>query len=200
MADITDAANGLVTTIAAIVYPNGTAAASVANIPIIVYQGWPEPQTLQMDLAAGKAHISVFPRPGGKVSSIMLGDSDWEEAENDGVNGVGTLEIERRTETLQVSIWASTPAARDAIARYLVPGLAMVTRIAMSDGSVAMLSSGGAVQIDAQQKSSVYRRDLLYSINYAIIFQQVQTTVTTIAGSLSAGPTPDATGPTVPLS
>lgn len=200
MADLTDAAEGLVLAIAAIIYPRGTAAPSVADCPIIVYQGWPEPQTLQADLAAGKAHISIFPRPGGKVSSITLGDTDWEEASNDGAGGVGVLEIERRTETLQVSIWASTPAQRDTIARALVPALAMLTRIAMPDGSTAMLSSGGAVQIDAQQTSGIYRRDLLYSINYAITYRQDLTAITTIAGSLSSGPTADSSGPTLPLS
>ncbi len=76
----------------------------------------------------------------------------------------------------------------------------MTTRLDLGDGSRAIGTASKETQIDAQQKSGIYRRDLLYSINYATTFTQAQTTITTIAGTLSAGPTPDAVGPDIPLS
>jgi hypothetical protein len=195
MADLTEAVDGIVTTIAAIVYPNGTDAPSVGKCPIIVYQGWPEPQTLQSDLSRGKVHISAFPRPGGKVSTVMMGDTDWVEVDNSGTEGTGALEIERLTETVQVTIWASSPTLRDTIAKYLVPGMALVTRLAMPDGSQAIMTRSGAVQIDKDQKTNLYRRDLLYSINYATTLLVAQTAVQHRQLGISTGPLDDAQGP-----
>lgn len=62
MADIIDVQNALATIIAAALYPNGTGQASVTNSPIVVYPGWPESATLDTDLAAGKCHVTIFPK------------------------------------------------------------------------------------------------------------------------------------------
>jgi hypothetical protein len=192
--------DGVVALIASALYPNGTDKPSIVAFPVLVYQGWPEPQSLDTATKAGKAHISVFPRPGGKVTTVMMGDTDWDEAENDGTSGVGALEVRRQSRTAQITFWAATPAHRDALAKVVDVTLAMTTRIDLVDGSRAILTAINETQIDAQQKSGIYRRDLLYSINYATTFTQAQTTITTIAGTLSAGPTPDAVGPDIPLS
>lgn len=63
MADLTDVLNALVTLSAQTIYPNGTANPSIANAPVIVYAGWPIASRLDDDLAAGKVHVSVYPRP-----------------------------------------------------------------------------------------------------------------------------------------
>jgi len=60
MSDISDVQNALVAMVAAAVYPNGTATASVSGKDIVVYQGWPTSSRLDADLLAGKTHISVF--------------------------------------------------------------------------------------------------------------------------------------------
>jgi hypothetical protein len=70
MSDITDVANTLCEMIVAIVYPNGVNAPPVLNAPVKVYPGWPDPNTLQGDLATignpgqpSALHISVFTTP-----------------------------------------------------------------------------------------------------------------------------------------
>lgn len=63
MADLTDVENALVTLISGTVYPNGTAQPSVAAAPVKVYAGWPASASLDADLVAGTANITVFPRP-----------------------------------------------------------------------------------------------------------------------------------------
>lgn len=197
MVDITEAADALVIAIAAGVYPSGTAAPSVIAAPVIVYQGWPEPQTLKDDLAAGKAHISVFPRPGGKVTHVMMGDSDWAEQSNDGVAGIGALEVRRQTRILQITFWSGTPQQRDALAKAIDGFLAFTPRIAMPDGTQAILTSASEVQVDAQQKSGVYRRDLLYVIDYATLHTEAQFNILHTITNTTAGPTLDASGPTI---
>lgn len=61
MADISDVENALVAFAAQVLYPNGTGQPSVANADCLVHPGWPTPAQLDADLAAGKAHVVVFP-------------------------------------------------------------------------------------------------------------------------------------------
>ena len=70
MADISDVQSALVGLITGTLYPNGTGQPSLINVPILVYAGWPDANTLDADLAAlnagnpaGRIHVSVFPRP-----------------------------------------------------------------------------------------------------------------------------------------
>jgi hypothetical protein len=85
MADLSDVEKALVSTIASALfsstYQPGAAQASLAMAPwppagpgqtpaapvpvtVRLYRGWPETATLEADLAAGKAHVSVFPMDG----------------------------------------------------------------------------------------------------------------------------------------
>jgi len=79
MADISDVSAALVTLAAGVAYPSGTSQPSIVNKPVMVYPGWPQPQTLDADLAVGKVHVSVFPMPNMEriVDSAM---SDWTQA------------------------------------------------------------------------------------------------------------------------
>lgn len=60
MADLSDVQNVLVAQIAQAIYPNGTAQASVTGAATKIYPGWPDPATLDADMAAGLVHVSVF--------------------------------------------------------------------------------------------------------------------------------------------
>jgi hypothetical protein len=66
MADVQDVLNTLATTVAGILYPNGTGGGSVTGSPIKVMTGWPVPNILQTDLSAGTSHVSVFESPGSE--------------------------------------------------------------------------------------------------------------------------------------
>ena len=76
MADISDVSAALVTTIAGIVYPNGTSQPSITGAPVLVYSGWPDSVQLRADLAAGKIHVSVFPQP-NMLRVVDSSMSDW---------------------------------------------------------------------------------------------------------------------------
>lgn len=63
MASVWDVADVLVAQVSAALYPNGTGQPSVPGNQCIVYAGWPTESRLDDDLAVGKAHITVYPRP-----------------------------------------------------------------------------------------------------------------------------------------
>lgn len=68
MADISDVEQAIVSLISDVVYPSGTSQPSIvrdkdgSTVGVRVYRGWPQPASLDSDLAAKIVNISVFPR------------------------------------------------------------------------------------------------------------------------------------------
>jgi hypothetical protein len=164
MADMADAGNALVTAIAGILYPEGAGSASLMGERVLVYQGWPDAVALAGDLAAGTIHVSVFPRPGDTVTSVSRDDDDWEEI---GGGGTAMVELRRQTRLFRIGVWASSHARRDVAAAVIDAGLAAVSRLALVDGSVAVMTYDSSLQDDDQQQAGIYRRELVYALNYA---------------------------------
>ena len=71
MADLSDVLGALVTSVAGVLYPNGTGNPSVTGFGVKIYAGWPNPDTLEADMRAAPAvgHVSIFPRPDEKNST-----------------------------------------------------------------------------------------------------------------------------------
>lgn len=83
--------------------------------------------------------------------------------------GVGTMqrEVQRLKQPLQITIWADTPTRRTAIARVIGPLLAGTERVGLPDLTTARLLYQTAHEIDATQKANLYRRDYIYTAEYA---------------------------------
>jgi hypothetical protein len=177
MADITDVGQALVALIAGAAYPNGNTGPSVGNCPVLVYQGWPNPEQLSSDLPVGKVHISVFPRPGDKKTWVGQGTPQAGTTNSDGsVNYF--QEIQRRKRDFQITVWASTHDLRDPVAKAIDSALANINVLPVSDGSSAILRYSTSTQDDSNQKQGVYRRDLFYSVEYSIVLTSVAWPVT----------------------
>ncbi len=187
MADMTDAGNALVALIAGILYPAGTSAPSVTGDRLLVYQGSPDPVVLAGDLAGGAVHVSIFPRPGDTVTSISQDDDDWEEVTNSSTGGTAVLELRRQTRLFQISAYAGVNTRRDAVAAVIDAGLAAVSRLALVDGSVAVMSYDSSLQDDGQQQAGIYRRDLVYALNYATTLVQELTAIATTITDVTPG-------------
>lgn len=197
MADVSEVADALVQIISGAVYPSGLGQPSVGDCPIIVYQGWPNPQTLDVDMAAGKVHISVYPRPGDAITSIMMGDTEWVETANNGTTGTSAREVRRQNKQFQISIWSPTPQLRDLIAKPVDLALALTSRMTMADGSQAIVTYVNLTQRDEQQKAMIYRRDFFYAVNYAIVQIDSEYTVLQTITNVTTGPTDAASGSTI---
>lgn len=162
MSDISDVQSVLVGVIAGAVYPNGTAAPSVSGHPIVVYAGWPAAGKLDPDLAAGKAHITVFQT--ATETNKTRYSKDWQPQ---GATGKVIRELRRQDRIFQITIWASTPAQRDAIGSALDVALAQIEFLVMPDGLGARLIYRNSHVSDDLQKAKLYRRDFQYSVEYA---------------------------------
>ncbi|HEX7854447.1 MAG TPA: hypothetical protein VF503_12200 [Sphingobium sp.] len=169
MADMTDVGEALVAVVAGAAYPTGTSQPSVIDAPVMVYQGWPDPKTLEADLKAGKVHVSVFPTQKQQITNVVMGDMEWVEDSNDGTTGELSQETRRQTKAFQITIWANAPALRDPLARILDSVLSGITRLALMDGTTGMLSYIMSQQHDERSSIMIFRRDLFYNVNYATI-------------------------------
>lgn len=79
MADISQVEQALVEAVAAAAYPAGTGQPSAVAAPVKVYRGWPDPDTLNRDLAAGGCHVTIYSRP-GVLNTETRAFARWDEA------------------------------------------------------------------------------------------------------------------------
>ena len=77
MADSSDCANALVAAAAAALYPGGTAQPSVTASSWRIFRGWPDPQALDADLAAGTGHFSVYATGLSRNTTRYTGDAEF---------------------------------------------------------------------------------------------------------------------------
>jgi hypothetical protein len=272
MADFKDAGDALVTLLAGIAYPSGTSQPSITGVPVSVFQGWPNPQQLDADMAAGKAQISVWPTPNEIVAAGVL-SLDWQEpltitpglsvvvsgqtvtlsgaastpqnvalivdnvpysyavqagdtissiaaslaslagassvgavitlpgtarhiAARSGTTGTITRETRRAERLFQIIIWANAPDKRDPLASAIDAALSTTFRLTLPDGSYGQLRYRSSVQNDSYQKQAVYRRDLMYAVEYATTQSVTATQITSEQTNFSA----QIDGATAPIS
>ena len=89
------------------------------------------------------------------------------QAARSGSNGTSIREVRRQQRTMQLTIWADTPAHREATAQALDVALAATEYLSLPDGTGVRIVYQSTRLDDATQKANLYRRDLLYTAEYA---------------------------------
>jgi hypothetical protein len=84
-----------------------------------------------------------------------------------GGQGTSIRELRRQTRVFQVSCWAWAYDKRDTLAVAVDAALGAGWRLTLSDGTYGNAAYKGSSQHDESQKQLVYRRDLLYAVEYA---------------------------------
>ncbi|WGS53577.1 hypothetical protein LFL96_21200 [Paraburkholderia sp. D15] len=87
-------------------------------------------------------------------------------------------EIGRQTQVFMLVIWAPSPAARDAICKTLELAFKLQPRIPMPDNTWARLIYRGTIEQDGNEKQGIYRRNLLYEVEYVLLSPTTSNTVT----------------------
>jgi hypothetical protein len=275
MADVSDVVTALGGFVGSTLYPttpSGEAASPVAGSPVRIEAGWPLPQALDDAMAAGKTHVSIYPRPternttrfpntreeipapaatytltrSGQVLTVGGAAPNPYVAQNLAafVNGkpyvygatanqtpaqvaaglraliaadlagtsiagaaitlpatarigalrVGTTgavnrEVRRQERQFQITVWAPSDAARTAVAKAIDLALAAITFLDLGDGTRGRILYVGSAYNDFAQKQAIYRRDLIYSVEFPTTITEAaaqmvatQTDVETFAG------------------
>lgn len=95
-----------------------------------------------------------------------------------GVSATQIRELRRQVRAFQVSIWADTPDHRTAIATVVDLAFAKISFLTLSDTFAARVLYTGSPINDGLQKERLYRRDLMYTVEYATTETNAATQVT----------------------
>lgn len=86
-------------------------------------------------------------------------------------------EIRRQRQNFRLTCWCPTPASRDAAAVAIDSAFAAMNFITLADTSVARIRYAASTVFDQSQDASLYRRDLLYNVEYATTVVASQTSM-----------------------
>jgi hypothetical protein len=146
--------------------------------------------TLQSIAAALAALI-----PGGTSAGQVITVPGELGAVRVGISGTAVRLVRNQERAFQITIWADSPAHRDAIVQVIDPVLAATPFLSFPDGSAGRLIYRGSPITDMQQKMAIYRRDLMYSVDYSTTQTSATTQITQTQLSVGAMPSnqPDVT-------
>lgn len=86
----------------------------------------------------------------------------------EGGTGESLRLLERREKLFQISVWAPKPSIRDPLASAIDVALNDSSRLMMPDGIPAVLRYRSSVQHDDFQKTGIFRRDIMYAVEYCV--------------------------------
>ncbi|MCX2905207.1 hypothetical protein ORG41_04365 [[Curtobacterium] plantarum] len=81
--------------------------------------------------------------------------------------GTAVKELHRQIKDFQITVWAPAPGLRDRIGSAIDTALSEQCHIDLNDGAPAQLLYARQFDSDRSQNWHVYRRDLIFSVNYA---------------------------------
>lgn len=288
MADLSDVTAYLAQQAFAAIYPNGTSQPSVAGIDCRIYEGWPNPDQLDLDLA-GKtlvgatnnvplarpggmcANVSIFPLAGTGVTVYQVLDATYTitppapqlawSLSGDTLTASGTpaageyltviadqahvysasaatlaallsnlasqaqtnypsasatattltVPVEayltvrqgapallgkvthRQRQGIMVTVWAPTQAARSSLAKAIDGLIKQELRVTLADTSQAIVCYNRTYISDEGEVSTVYRRDLVYDVEYASLQTFAGYPVTSVQTSIIDAAQPSTT-------
>ena len=93
----------------------------------------------------------------------------------------------RQKAMIRVTVWASTPGVRDTLAAAVDVALKQVNRLTMPDGTQAIMAADHSMQVDERQTALIYRRDMIFNVEYATTLQYPVVEITTFGMNLDLG-------------
>lgn len=108
-----------------------------------------------------------FPSTTSAVAVITCPVACHLDAAKVGTTGTSIREVRRQERVFQITVWSDTPAHRDAVIQPVDVALAATQFLNLADGTAARLIYKGSPITDNNQKAKLYRRDLMYTVEYA---------------------------------
>ncbi len=81
-------------------------------------------------------------------------------------DATASVEIRRQQQSFRITAWCPTPALRDATCAAVDDAFAATPFLTLADGSAARLRFTSTTTFDQSQDAALYRRDLLYSVEF----------------------------------
>lgn len=94
------------------------------------------------------------------------------------VTGESIMEFKRQQQLFQVSLWTVSYVARAACAPIIDKSIGFLKRFVLPDNFFAAINHMHTKEFDQFDKTPVYRRDLVYQIEYATTQTEIDYTIT----------------------
>lgn len=167
MASLDDVTQYLAKRVTDALFPGGVSVPCIVNAFIKIYPGWPIPGALQTDIEAGGMHVSVWPLPTERRINPPLGRPWQSHSLSDSVLRQAARELHRQMRDFQITVWAPTPQLRNQVGSVIDTALSEQCHIDLEDGAPAQMFYARQFDSDRSENWHVYRRDLIFSVNYA---------------------------------
>jgi hypothetical protein len=80
-----------------------------------------------------------------------------------------SFESRRQEKDVRITCWCSTPSIRDAVASAIDAAIDQLSFLKLTDGTQARVAYRNTASYDQAQNALLYRRDLIYSAEYATV-------------------------------
>ncbi len=163
---------------------------------MLLVNGRPYPYLVQVtdtlaSVAAALAQLVAGDYPGQATTNgaiIVLTPNLNLQAARVGNTQTIANEVRRQFRTFQIVVWAWSDEARIAVAKPVDLMLASTRRFALPDDTWARLIYQASHESDSAQKVSIYRRDLLYRVEFCTRETDVATQITQFEAIATTGP------------
>ncbi|WP_454751688.1 hypothetical protein [Cupriavidus necator] len=146
-------------------------------------------------IATALAALVAVDQPATSVGAVVT--IPGAKAISPRVGGAGTSirELRSQSRVFMISVWANCFDARDPLADALDSALSGTFHLTLPDGMTAALRYQSSRQDDSGQKEGIYRRDLLYAVEYSTTETRTDTQIAVTETNVSAGSSLDAQFP-----
>lgn len=130
-------------------------------------------------LTGGSSSGPVLSLPGATKVEARVGPS-----------GSLFAETKRQKKSFRVTAWCGCPPVRDNVAAVVDAALAARTFLSLGDGTQGRIRYERSHADDASQKAGLYRRDLVYSVEYATTAVLKSAAIVAEAAAVTLTPNP----------
>lgn len=138
-------------------------------------------------IATGLAALINVNTPASSTGPVILIPTAYSLEARIGVFVNVAQEVARQKRNIMISLWCPSPDLRDNAAKLFDPVLKATQFLTLVDGTACRLIYASSPISDSVQKESVYRRDLIYSCEYATILESSVPTVTVMQVNVNGG-------------
>lgn len=188
VATLTATMNGHAVTIAGTVSTPQVVAAIVQGIAYIYDV---QANDTLNSVAAGLATVLQvdYPTTSAAGAVVTLPNSANLQAVRIGASGTVVKELRRQEKGFQVTVWAHTPTARDAVGSFIDEAFGLPVQVAAPDQTNIKIEYRGSSITDEHQKTVIYRHDFMLTVEYATATSEDAMQIIAPVVNLQAQPT-----------
>lgn len=126
---------------------------------------------------------AIYPTASSTAATLTIPVNAYMDVRQGGAAVMGKV-THRQRHAVMVTVWAPNRVVRNQLASAIDNVIKQNIRVSMPDTSQAIVCYSRTNTSDDQQAESIYRRDLIYDVEYATVFQFPGYVITSVTTSI----------------